>query len=180
MLPGAAGTSNERAANSGEIKQAGMEAELLFTIQQLFVYANYSLQKSWLQKVDVYKNTNVELDSNLYPMHMIKAGANYKIPKAYLNFNVEGRFITNRIASESNSFEKDSINYLDNIYEMDSYFLMDCMISSWDLKFFGDNETRISAKVNNVIGTKYVYPGFGGYDIPGFRRTFTFTLMQEF
>ena len=140
-------------------------------------YINYSYQKSILEKFDPLLG-NIKINTSLYPNHTIKFGNILHLDKYYSNINIEGRFISRRIASDQNNFIYDPINYSINRYELGHYFLFDLMISSKDLKLFNKGKTRLSVKIQNLLDTEYYYPGFDNYDIPGLGRTFYFKFTQ--
>jgi len=172
---------NNKPQNSETIESFGGEAELSFAVQDLSGYTNYSLQKSELTKenpdeIDVF----VTVPTSLYPVHMFKFGANYSCLPLYLSFNVEGKYLGGRIASQFNNFYYSSTDYLTERYSLDSYFLLDASISTLGLTPFGKNETSLSVKAYNLFDTRYAFPGSKGFDIPGFGRTIYITLKQEF
>jgi len=165
--------ANVRADNVAAVKSYGLEAELLFSYKELNSYLNYSGQRSSTSK------NSIELDSNLYPEYMFKFGANYKVPSIFLNFNVEGRFIGERIASEKNNFYFNATDETER-YSLPSYMTFDFMISSFKLKPIKKMETEIKIKIYNLSDIDYIYPGFNNFDIPGMGRRVHFTLTQYF
>ncbi|MCP4136227.1 MAG: TonB-dependent receptor, partial [bacterium] len=170
---------NVQAENISEINSIGGESELIFSYDMLMSYVNYSFQWSILTKEHPMRG-DIKIETDLYPLHMAKFGINYKIPEIFINLNCEGRYIHSRVASEPNSQVYDPVNYLTDKYSLGAYFLLDVMISTYNLKLTGDKETEIRVKVYNVLGTEYVFPGFNGFDIPGFERTFVVSLIQKF
>ncbi|MCP4134947.1 MAG: TonB-dependent receptor [bacterium] len=171
--------SNVKAQNVAEINSIGGETDLIFTYKFLFTYVNYSFQKSIVKKQNLILG-EVKINTDLFPSHMIKFGANYKIPWLFLNLNVEGKYLTSRLSSEQNAQVWDAVNYRTDRYNIDSYFLLDAMISTHGLSFIGDKETEIRLKVYNIFNTSYAYPGFQDFDIPGFERSFVVSLVQQF
>jgi len=109
---------------------------------------------------------------------MIKFGDIYHLPKYFLNINLEGKYLSSRIASDQNNFIYDPINYSTNRYELDPYIILDLTLSSANLKIFENSTTKISFKITNLLDTKIVYPGFNNYDIPGIGRSFYFRFTQ--
>jgi outer membrane receptor for ferrienterochelin and colicin len=169
--------SNITAQNVSNIYSAGIEAELNINIMNNTSYVNYSYEKSILEKSDPILET-IRIKTALYPNHMIKFGNILHLPKYFLNLNIEGKYISPRIASDQNNFIYDPINYAINRYELDPYFILDFTISSTDLKIIKDSKTRLSIRIKNLLNTEYYYPGFDNYDIPGLGRAFYFTFTQ--
>lgn len=170
-------TSNITAENVSNIYAAGFEAELNASMFQNTAYLNYSYQKSILEKTDPLL-LEIKVNTPLYPNHMIKFGDIFHLPKYYLNINLEGKYLSSRIASDQNNFVYDPINYATNRYELDPYFILDLTISTINLKIFENSKTKISLKIENLLNTKYNYPGFSNYDIPGIGRTIYFRFTQ--
>ena len=170
-------TTNITAENVSNIYSAGLEAELNANIYNNSAYVNYSYEKSILEKTDPLLE-KIRVNTPLYPSHMIKFGDIYHLDKYYLNINLEGKYISSRIASDQNNFIYDPINYATNRYELDSYFLLDLTLSSTNLQIFNEGKTKISFKIQNILDTKYYYPGFYNYDIPGIGRAFYFRFTQ--
>ena len=169
--------SNITAENVSNIYSAGVEAELNTNIHNNTSYLNYSYERSILEKTDPLLE-EIRIKTALYPNHMIKFGNILHLHKYYSNINIEGKFISSRIASDQNNFIYDPINYTINRYELDPYFILDVMITSTDLNLLENSKTRISIRIQNLLNTKYYYPGFKNYDIPGLGRTFYFKFTQ--
>ncbi|OFX21714.1 MAG: hypothetical protein A2041_12925 [Bacteroidetes bacterium GWA2_31_9b] len=169
--------TNITAANISKVYSAGIEAELNYNIMNSISYLNYSYQKSINERINPLYGT-IKVKTALYPQHIIKFGETYKFPNLNTRVHVDGKYFSSRKASEQNSFEYDPINYSINSYNLDSYFIIDLSVESMNLSFFNDNETIISFKINNLLNTKYDYPGFDDYDIPGLGRTFLIKLTQ--
>lgn len=170
-------TSNITAENVSNIYSAGIETELNANFYNNSAYLNYSYQKSILEKTDPLLE-QIRVNTSLYPSHMIKFGDIYHLHKYFININLEGKYISSRIASDQNNFIYDPINYATNRYELDPYFLIDLTISSTDLKLFNQGITKISLKLQNLLDTQYYYPGYYNYDIPGLGRTLYFRFTQ--
>ncbi len=171
--------------NVAEISSLGLECEMMYRWKDLLSYVNYSYQESLVKKQDLIRG-EIKIDTDLYPTHMVKFGANYRVPDSFLNLNLEGRFIDSRRASESNTFLYDPVNYRTSRYELGSYFLLDLAVSTYNLKLVQDKETEMSVKVYNILDEEYLYPGFSavpgqnGFDIPGSGRSIVFTISQHF
>lgn len=171
--------SNIRAENISSIYSAGTEIELNANIYNNTAYLNYSYQKSIIDKTDPILD-EIKVNTALYPSNIIKFGDIIYLSKYYLNINIEGKYISQRIASDQNNFIYDPINYATNRYKLDAYFMFDLSISSTDLEILDNSKTRISLKIQNLFDVKYNYPGFDDYDIPGLGRTYYFRLTQYF
>jgi len=169
--------SNITAENLSNIYSAGLETELNASIYNNTAYLNYSYQRSILEKTDPLLE-QVKVKTALYPTHMIKFGDIYHIDKLYSQINVEGKYISSRIASDQNNFIYNPINYTTNRYNLDPYFILDLTISSSYLEIFKDTKTKISLKIQNLFDTKFYYPGFNNYDIPGLGRIYYFRFTQ--
>lgn len=169
--------SNITAENVSNIYSAGLEVELNASLFNNTAYVNYSYQKSILEKTDPLLQ-KIKINTALYPSHMIKFGDIYHLPRYYSNINIEGKFISSRISSDQNNFIYDPINYSTNRYELDPYFILDLTINSTNLEIFENSETKISFKIQNLLNSKYCYPGFSNYDIPGLGRAFYFRFTQ--
>lgn len=170
-------TSNITAGNVSNIYSAGIETEFNANFYNNSAYLNYSYQKSILEKTDPLLE-KIRINTPLYPNHMLKFGDIYYVHKYFVNINLEGKFISSRIASDQNNFIYDPINYTTNRYELDPYFLIDLTISSTNLQIFNQGKTKICLKIQNLLDTDHCYPGFYNYDIPGLGRTFYFRFTQ--
>lgn len=169
--------SNITAENVSNIHSAGLEVELNANLYNNTAYVNYSYQKSILEKNDPLLQ-KIKINTALYPSHMLKFGDIYHLPKYYSSINIEGKFFSSRIASDQNNFIYDPINYSTNRYSLDPYFILDLTLSSTKLEIFENSKTKISLKIHNLLNSKYYYPGFGNYDIPGIGRAFYFRFTQ--
>ncbi|NOQ25286.1 MAG: TonB-dependent receptor [Bacteroidales bacterium] len=171
--------SNITAENVSSISSAGIEAELNASMYNNTAYINYSYQKSILNKTDPILE-NIQINTALYPNQIIKFGDIVHLKKLYSNINIEGKYISSRIASDQNNFVYDPINYSTSRYELDPYFILDLSISSSELEIFKKSTSRICLKVQNLLNTSFYYPGFSNYDIPGLGRTYYVRLTQYF
>lgn len=169
--------SNVKGDNKSNISSYGLESELKYRFDQLSTYLNFSYQKSSLTRQDNFGQSQL-VDSRLYPTFMAKFGSNYKLPQYFLNVNLEGRYIHSRIASDQNIGVHDPVNF--KAYSLSPYFLLDLTLSSDNLKFFNDKETRIIFKINNILGQEYYFPGFKDFDIQGLNRHISANIIQYF
>ncbi len=177
LLPSGA-VSNVTPDNVADITSAGVESELTYLWQNLRGHVNFSYQKSIIEKEHLIRGM-VRLNTALYPPVRVWFGANYRIPQQHLNLSLEGKYTGSRIASQPNSFAYDPVNYRVQGYELDPYFVLNLTLSYY-LTIFKDKETEVKAKICNVFGETYAYPGFRDYDIPGSARTLSISLTQQF
>lgn len=171
--------SNISYGNVSKINSAGIEIEILQNIRNWMNYANISYQRSILSKEDLTKN-EINQKTDLFPDIMVKMGSNLAIPKYFLNLNIEGAYISSRIASQQNSYIYDPVNFRTNRYELPAYFILDMTISSLNLKFIKNSETRLTLKANNLLNSKAAWPGYKDFDVPFMGTNFMFSLTQKF
>jgi iron complex outermembrane receptor protein len=177
-------SANSAPQNLATIDSAGLEAAVSFNLEDFSSYANYAFQRSrasqpWPFSTD--PDATVQTETLLYPSHTFKFGLHYKVPRAYLQANLEGRYTSARLGSESNNAIVNGVlGVASEQYALHPYFLLDLYISSLNLRLWKDRETLLSAKVTNLLGSNYTLPGYGGFDIPGFVRSFYITLSQQF
>lgn len=175
--------SNIMAVNSAEIKSLGAEASIIFSGNNFNTYINYSLQRSTITRVDMFSEQEYTLRTKIYPTSMIKGGLIFFVSKPSINFNIEGRYIGQRIASPENTFAYDPVNYLtdsENAYKLDAYFLLDLLISTRQIQLLKGKETLLSLRITNLLDQTYHYPGFNDFDIPGMHRFYKISLNQSF
>lgn len=174
VLPSGA-VANVKPDNIAKINSAGVEFEIQHGKNNFTNYVNYSYQKSIIEKNHLVRGT-IKIDTDLFPNSMMKFGTNYRIPEKNINLNFEGRYIGSRNSSEVNSFIFDPVNFRTNRYKLESYLIVDAVISKINIKLNDNFNTDIMFKINNVFDKLYYYPGFKNFDIPGFERTFLFNL----
>ena len=201
------GWTNPHPENSSTIEAIGTEVELQFVQSNFRSYINYSYVqaesvisfKDSINEIGEKKDSlEINIQTPLYPQQMLKFGVTQNIPSFYISLNLEGRYVSGRIASEFNNDENykltlpdeskgnDNQSYYDNRYELDDYFVIDMVLSSFDLKLFGETETEIALKVTDVFESGEQFPGFPNnqgidkYDISGLGRTFGLTVAQNF
>jgi len=171
--------SNVSYDNVAKINSAGVELEILHNLKNWMNYANFSYQRSILTKENLTKD-EIKLKTELYPDVMVKLGSNLALPKLKLNINIEGEYISPRIASQQNNYIYDPVNFRTNRYELPAYFMINMAISSLNLKFVKDSETRFMVKINNLLNAKAIWPGYKDFDIPFTGTHVTFSLTQKF
>jgi len=171
--------SNVSYDNVAKISSAGIEVEAQYSYKYWMNYANFSYQRSILTKENLTKD-KIKLKTGLYPDVMFKFGSNLAFPKYKLNLNLEGAYISPRIASQLNNYIYDPVRFRTHRYELPAYFMLNVAISSLNLKFVKEYETRFMIKINNLLNTKAAWPGYKDFDIPIMGTNITCTLSQKF
>lgn len=175
--------TNLMASNSAEITSMGVEAEVKYISLHLRSFLNYSQQFSFYHRTDVFSGNKYYNTTDLYPTIMIKGGIDYTIFKPSITFYLEGKYIGERSSSPQNRSFYDPVNYQsenETIYKLDNYLLFDLSISTYAIRFMEGKKTAINLKVSNLLNTKYYYPGFKDYDIPGLGRLIEMKVTQFF
>ncbi len=177
------GIDNPTPQNLADIRSAGLEASVAFSRASFSSYANYSFEQSTSTQSNRFSTlpgATVTTDTLLYPSQMLKLGVTYKLVPAHLRGNIEGRLIGRRFDSESNNEIVNGIlGVATEHYALPSYFLLNLYISTHQLELWKGHETSFGVKVTNLLGTSYAFPGYGGFDIPGFGRSLTLSLSQR-
>ena len=121
----------------------------------------------------------VKVDTDLYPTHMLKGGATLRLPKAKSLVSLEIRHTGARLGFLRNNAWVNATEYLEQRYQLPAYTLCDLTLSSMGIEMWRGRETRIVAKIRNLFNQRYVFPGYNGFDIPGFERSFSIWFQQE-
>ncbi|MEA3317646.1 MAG: TonB-dependent receptor, partial [Bacteroidota bacterium] len=171
--------SNITADNVSQINSAGFETEFKLIYNKFSSYINYSFQKSIVEKNNPILGA-IKTKTALYPNHIIKLGEDYEFSPANMLISLEGKIIGYRIASEQNSFIYDPINYATEKYELDPYINFDLIFSTKNMQLLKNSETQFRFKIYNILNSKFSYPGFKDYDIPGLKRYWIFNISQKF
>ncbi len=172
--------SNYRATNISSIESYGAEVDVQFFIYKISGYVNFSYQKSTLAEPSPINPAKlIEKEVSLFPKIMVKNGINIPIRSIKTNFNIEGRYIDQIIASPQNLQVYDPV-FLTKKYKLPSYYIMDMTISSINIYLIKFRETILQFRILNLFNTKYVMPGFKDYDINGYGRNFQFRIIQNF
>jgi outer membrane receptor protein involved in Fe transport len=183
-VPSVSLADNPLPQNLATIDSLGLEASLAVTAGAFKSYANYSFQRSRSEEPQTFRvrpDDTVTIDALLYPTHMLKMGAHYKLTEAHVQGNLEARYIGARLGSEDNNqLFYGVLGSSTERYHLEPYVLLDVYVSSMDIELWEARETRFGVKIANVLDAKYAYPGYGGFDVPGFSRSFTLSASQEF
>lgn len=165
--------------NALEVMTLGVDAEGILAWGNLTAYLNLSWQKTTLQAQALGDLTSIkENDGRLFPDIMLKFGINYRLPRWFVNLNLESEYLGRRLSSEENSYDSDPVNR--EPYPLSPYAVLHATISSLDLKLIPLGETKLQIKARNIFNEIYYYPGFNRYDIPCLGRQLMLTLGQSF
>jgi outer membrane receptor for ferrienterochelin and colicins len=183
-VPSVSLADNPLPQNLATIDSLGLEASLAVTAGAFKSYANYSFQRSRSEEPQTFRvrpDDTVTIDALLYPTHMLKMGANYKLPEAFLQGSLEARYIGARLGSEDNNqLFYGVLGSSTERYHLEPYVLLDLYVSSLNIELWKEHETRFGVRIANLLDEQYAYPGYRGFDVPGFARSFTLSASQEF
>ncbi len=170
---------NISAANVARIHAPGMELEWTYYWQNIKTTASYSYQHAMVEKRTPLLG-EIRVATDLYPQHQIKLKELYEWETFKSTFLLEGIYVARRIASETNNFYYNTIGYNTNRYSLDPYIKINLAFTNKSLELIPNKPTYLSLKVKNLLNTRYAYPGFVGFDIPGLGRSFYFVFQQYF
>ena len=179
--PPSALQANATPTNSTPITSKGFEAQLDYKSPRLGAYASYSLQASTYPKQDLLSLglDTVQVQTDAYPTHLLKAGLTWTERAWHLRGNAEGRYVGARLGNLDNNSLLHPIDHLETRYALPAYALLDVSVSSVGLEFWKGHESVLLAKVRNLADARYTFPGTNAFDIPGFERSFSFSVQQE-
>jgi len=164
------------AVNGADVDTWGLEGDLRLRLHPLTVTGNLSFQNSERQLGD---NIERRIDDTFgYPDWMATLGASVVIDAVDLIAGVQLRYVGERTGHFFNRTDR-----LQEQYSLEPYFLIDLHLTTHNWKVFGEKETCLGLNVQNLLNTRYDFPGFQPYyryDIPGIPRTILLTLTQEF
>ena len=149
--------------------------DLNFLSKRLLVDLGLGLAKtlSTSYSAESVIQSTVEISQPLYPLFQGHLTLNYLIPWQELKVSVQSFYVGSRSASQSNIIEAG------HEYSKAGYFLLGLAFSTPEFQWLGAKKTQFRAKIDNLLGTSYSEPGFGGVDLPGMGRSFFFTVVQE-
>ncbi|MBC7542320.1 MAG: TonB-dependent receptor [Candidatus Sericytochromatia bacterium] len=166
--------ANSVASNLASSSTLGMEGSLRWQWEFLRGYLNGALQSTTSTGGQDSIFVSQDRRSELFPTAMLNTGIVAPLPWIPLDVYLEGRYIGAMKPSETNFVRNSGTDY-----EVPAAFLVDLGVSSRDLKLFG-MPLRVAAKVTNLLDNRFIYPGFGGIDIPGERLAFNLSVSQQF
>ncbi len=174
--------TNAQPVNSTPIDSFGGEAEFDYRVSNLHFFGSYALQESTFETIDFFSidRERVMVDSGGYPTHLLKWGASFDLPSAYARFSTRGRWVGAQPGHLENNISVNRANAFVDRYEIDPYVVMDLGVSTLGLRLLPGRDTVISGQVRNLLDSDYSFPGYGGFDIPGFVRSYELAITQEF
>jgi iron complex outermembrane receptor protein len=169
-------TSNIVTTNAGETSSIGVEGELRIQHRGIGWWANATWQKSAESRSDPLLG-RFEVPTRLFPALMMKSGLHLPVPLPAGLLYGEARYVGSRIASDQNIKAHDPVNRRE--YRLSAYLLLDAALGC-QLRWLRQQPTALQLRVTNLLDTRFAYPGFGGFDIPGEPRTFHLQISQRF
>lgn len=178
--PSCSNCPNRRPENASPIDSFGTEAQLDFKVSDYAGFVNYSYQASSFPQRNLLSIDAeiVDVKTSAYADHMVKFGASADFPQAFARTSVTGRFVGKRNSTLDNN-SRVNADYLVESYSLDPYVLFDLAVSTIGLRWFGHRETKFQGKVRNLFNSEYSFPFYRGFDVPGFTRTFEFSVQQD-
>jgi outer membrane receptor protein involved in Fe transport len=173
--------ANPVPTNSTPITSKGFEGQLDFQAAALQAFLSYSFQRSDYPREDILAIDRGEarVQTDGYPTHLVKAGVTVTHRPWYLRAHVEGRYVGARLGSLDNNVLVHPLSFLTTRYRLPAYGLLDVALSSVGVELWQGHESVLLGKVSNLLDTRYQLPGYAGFDIPGFQRSYTLSLQQE-
>jgi outer membrane receptor for ferrienterochelin and colicins len=166
---------NSVARNLAQLDVLSWETELRVDWEeQLWGYANVGLVAGW-QSLEASGYVAQLLGDGLevYPTAIVNAGLGYQFVDFPLRITVEGRFLSDRRASDSNVIENGSV------YTLPAAFYLNASIALVRFEALENQPTTLTFSVQNILDTRAAHPGFAGIDYPSARRTFMLVWQQE-
>lgn len=166
------GISNQ-ARNTSSVTSLGIEGEVRLESRRVDAFVTMTLASARSQNaLDATLNQTQRVPAT--PVWFGSVGVAGRVPEIFAQLYVEARFAGDRLASTEN-VRRNALT----AYNLAPYAVIDLCLSSLNLKLFGA-ETSISARVQNILGTRYQTVGYGGFDAPNLGRTFEVTFQQRF
>ena len=173
--------SNDYPHNATPIDCRGVESKIDVQVGSFRGYVSYSYAKSTYRKRNLLSlaGEEVTLDTDLYPSHLLKAGLTQHLPRWHLVGNLEGRYVGRRLGFLANNALVNGPRYLTERYALHPYVVIDATLTTSGIELWPRRETRFSTRVSNLLGVSYAFPGYDGFDIPGFERSVSLLVRQE-
>jgi iron complex outermembrane receptor protein len=151
------------AENAGNEVFAGAELDASVTpTERLGVRVGLGVSASlWSEKSehDVVISA-FELEQPLYPTYQAHCALEWRIPVVEVWVSPEISVVGARTASQSNALETNEA------YTLPAYVYTAVAVSSPNLHLLGDRETRLTARLRDVLDDGHADPGFAGLDVP--------------
>lgn len=177
-----------KAANSSDLHSAGVEWSLRASYQQRAdAYVNFSWQRTVVRRClldDAQLCRRLSEVNPLYPDLLLSFGATLRHAPWRLALSLFGTFVGERWASQSNRTENlpaaGGAGFDRKLYELPSYLLLDLALSTFNLRLWGERETRFRVGLYNLLNVGPIEPGFNGIDTPGLGLTALLSARQQF
>jgi outer membrane receptor for ferrienterochelin and colicins len=166
---------NNVARNISELGVWAWETEARVNWEnQLWAYANLAVvtgQRS--VEEEGYRGELVGSDLQIYPPVVVNFGLTYRFQDFPLRLGAEGRFISDRRASDPNIIANGAV------YHLPAAFYLDANVALVDVELFEGHMSTFTFSVRNITGERAAHPGFGGIDYPSAPRTYLLQWQQE-
>ena len=167
-----------KAVNQGRMGSAGLELSARLTLGRLALFAEGTFQRTLFienpNAIIEAERPDLGLAPASFPNLQGVAGLNLSVPEAFVNLNARVRGVGPRGSTQSNALLNNGP------YELPGYVHVDLSISTIGLNFLGGSQTSLAFTVRNLLDTREVEPGFGGFDIPGRGRTMMLEIKQAY
>ncbi len=169
-------SNNFVAENVGSLQNMGVELNARLTFERVRPFLNGGAL--WTISRDA--NTRaVSIDGQpppAYPSLFGIVGVTGSVREAHLEGTAQLRAVGPRGSSQSNTLLNNDVRYT-----LKPFVNVDVTLQSTGLYLLSkDAETRLTASVRNLLDDRRSEPGYGGFDIPAFGRTFFFEVRQSF
>lgn len=179
--PPTSSVANPIYENSTPISSHGVELQADFRIPTLEMWISYSFQSSIYEKTDFFASppADVLVRTDGFPAHALRGGATWTLASLHLQNHLELRVTGERLGNLDNNALVYPLESLTRRYALPAYVLVDWTISSVGLELWEGRESHFSLQIKNLFDENYRMPGYAGFDIPGFPRSFVLGLAQD-
>jgi iron complex outermembrane receptor protein len=177
--------------NSADSQTGGFEASLSGGVDRIFkrlnvrgtasvAYQHTSIAVADAQAAILSPRQKQLLEINeIYPPWMVKWSLNFALPRYHVNLHARMNIYGARYDSQLNQALGRA--FIDSpIREVGVSYPLHIVLSSLDLKLWGQRETLFQLAINDVLDSGGAQPGFGGILVPSLGRRFMFTARQAF
>ncbi len=167
---------NQKAKNVADVRSIGGEADINYQpISMLRTFVQASFVKSEVTAKDAAGMTLPTVDlEEFYPALILRGGGMFVDDRHYFSIGLDGTYVSSRGASQANVL----LNAM-KPYSLDAYFSLGASAGTRNLRLFGQRETALRVRADNLLNQKYAEPGFAGIDIPAYGARVWMTLSQE-